>query len=354
MTFASTDGNPTIATLPLVVGGNYGFTVDWGDGSSNTISSWNDVNKTHTYGNSDRYYIIVSGTIRGFSYDEAATPQVQRDQLREITEFGPLAIGAAGQTDNYTFAGCVNLEIISAPTGPSLLYSTSLVGMFSGCALLRDITNTNTWNLTNVTSLESTFEGCAAFAPGSLQWNTTNIISMSKMFLNCTSFNTDISQFITSGVTNMSSMFEGASLYNARVDSWNVSNVLDMTNMFNGAINYNQPLYSWERIAGSDISTLSNVTNMSGMFYGAFDFNQDISNWDITSVEDLTNFMAYKDATNYSRDYYDALLNGWSSLLLKNSVIADFGSINYTSTGEVGRDILTDTYFWSITDGGIV
>jgi hypothetical protein len=93
---------------------------------------------------------------------------------------------------------------------------------------------------------------------------------------------------------------------------------------------------------------------MSGMFSEAFEFNQDISNWDISSVENLSNFMAFKDATNYSTDNYDALLNGWSSLLLQNGVLADFGSINYTSTGEVGRDILTDTYFWNITDGGIV
>jgi surface protein len=152
----------------------------------------------------------------------------------------------------------------------------------------------------------------------------------------------------------MTSIFENAILFNQPLSDWNVSNVTNMSNMFSGAIRFNQPLSNWERIVGLEVSTLAQVTNMSGMFSGAFDFNQDISNWDITSVTNLTNFMANKDATNYSTTNYDALLNGWSSLFLNNYIIADFGSINYTSTGEVGRNILTDTYFWSITDGGIV
>jgi surface protein len=226
--------------------------------------------------------------------------------------------------------------------------------MFKGCTSLTNITNTTQWDLKDVTSLESTFEGCTAFNPVSLQWNTVTVLTMRKMFLDCTSFNADINGFNTFNVGDMSSMFKNATSFDRYIGDWNVSNVIDMTNMFNNAITYKRSLSNWERIVGADVSTLSNVTNMSGMFSGAFEFNEDISNWDITSVENLTNFMAFKDATNYSTANYDALLNGWSSLLLKISLSVDFGSINYTSTGEVGRDILTGTYFWSIIDGGIV
>jgi surface protein len=184
--------------------------------------------------------------------------------------------------------------------------------MFSGCTSLRYVANTVQWDLKDVTSLESTFEGCTVFNPGNenqLLWDTANILSMKKMFLNCTYYDTDISQFNTGNVRDMSSMFENAVAFDQRIESWNVGNVLDMSNMFSRAIKFNQSLSNWERIVGLEVSTLSNVTNMSGMFNEAFEFNQDISNWDISSVEDLTNFMAYKDATNYTTTNYDALLN---------------------------------------------
>jgi hypothetical protein len=92
---------------------------------------------------------------------------------------------------------------------------------------------------------------------------------------------------------------------------------------------------------------------MVSMFRGAETFNQDISTWVISSVGDLTDFMAGKTSSDYSTTNYDALLNAWSLLTVQANVTADFGTIQYTSSGEAGRDILTNlTNNWTINDGG--
>ena len=48
---------------------------------------------------------------------------------------------------------------------------------------------------------------------------------------------------------------------------------------------------------------------------------------------------------------YDALLNGWSSRAQQRYVELT-GSSKNTSAGLAGRNILTSSYGWSISDGG--
>jgi len=89
----------------------------------------------------------------------------------------------------------------------------------------------------------------------------------------------------------------------------------------------------------------SNVTLMPGMFYGAVNFNQDISNWDVSQVVQMNNMLngSYLDTDNYN-----ALLNGWSSQTLQSGVQFGAEGLVYTSTGLIGRNILTGTYNWTI------
>jgi hypothetical protein len=39
---------------------------------------------------------------------------------------------------------------------------------------------------------------------------------------------------------------------------------------------------------------------------------------------------------------------------LKPNLSINFGSIKYTAAGQAGKDILTNTYGWTITDGGVI
>jgi hypothetical protein len=54
--------------LPLNCTGSVNFIVDWGDGSSNTITSCTDVAKTHTYPSAGTYTVKIIGEIGGWGF----------------------------------------------------------------------------------------------------------------------------------------------------------------------------------------------------------------------------------------------------------------------------------------------
>jgi surface protein len=116
--------------------------------------------------------------------------------------------------------------------------------------------------------------------------------------------------------------------------------------MFQGSMPLIQDIGSWD---------VSSVTNMSDMFRSADAFNQNIGSWNVSNVTNFTGFMTGKTAANYSAANLDSIYNGWSALptLSLNEAIS-FGTIQYTAAGQAGKDILTNTYGWTITDGGVI
>jgi len=58
--------------------------------------------------------------------------------------------------------------------------------------------------------------------------------------------------------------------------------------------------------------------------------------------------------TTLSTANYDALLNGWSELILQNSVEFDGGNSKYSSASEAAKAKIISDFNWTITDGGKV
>ena len=96
-TTGSVSGSNQIS-LPLESDGTYNFTVDWGDGSSDTITSWNQAEVTHTYAFSGTYTVKISGTIEGFRFNNGG----DRTKIIDISQWGILKLGNNG---TY-FSGC--------------------------------------------------------------------------------------------------------------------------------------------------------------------------------------------------------------------------------------------------------
>ena len=187
---------------------------------------------------------------------------------------------------------------------------------FFGCSNMLT-TATDAPNLSNVTNMYAMFTSASSANPDTTNWDVSNVTSMRSMFTNATSANPDTSNWDVSSVTDMSFMFQNATSANPNTSNWNVSSVTDMKAMFRFATVANPNTSNWN---------VSNVTDMSFMFEDS-----------ALSVENLT-----------------ACYENWSQLNLQQNVSFSAGTTKYNSSGQAGRDILVNTYNWTITDGGQV
>ena len=356
------DGQPTI-TLPLVGTGNFNFSVNWGDGNTDTITGGGGLiygYSSHTYITGGQYLVYISGTIEGWSFEQGG----DGPKLTSISQWGDLILGS----NSYHFAGCSNLDLSFVSDVLNLNGVTNLSGIFANCGSLTGINNINSWDVSGITNMSSMFDS-STFNQDISSWSVSSVTDMSYMFYG-SQFNQDISGWTVSNVTNMSTMF-GSTPFNQDISSWNVSGVTNMSSMFALSV-FNQDISSWNVSSVTDMSymfygsqfqqdisgwTVSNVTDMSYMFASAT-FNQDISSWNITNVSDMSGFM--NDKISYS--YYDDILNSWSMMstgwppitTLYNGVTLDMGTIQYTAAGADARQDIIDNYSWTINDGGLV
>jgi surface protein len=354
----------TQAKLPLKSNGVYNFTVNWGDGNSDNITTWNQAETTHTYANIGTYIITIDGTCQGFAFELTG----DRQKLLSITSFGNVIFG----NYNGIFDGCVNLDLSAVTDTPNLSTMNTLQNMFRFCRNLTTVNNINLWDVSGINNMNSLFEETDNFNDGGIgDWNVSNVTDMTDMFLaaftfnqpignwdvsnvttmiymfhNATSFNQDISGWDVSGVTShMTRMFRGATAFNQPIGAWNVGNVRYMGEMFQNATAFNQPIGGWD---------MGNVEGAGSMFQNATAFNQNIGGWNVSNVTVFSDFMAGKTAANYSATNLDAIYNGWSLLTLNPNEDINFGTIKYTSAGQAGKNILTGApNNWTITDGGI-
>ena len=161
------------------------------------------------------------------------------------------------------------------------------------------------------------------------------------MFLNATIANPIVTNWNVSNVIDMANLFQNADCTNIDVSNWNTSSAISMNNMFQG-INGNPDVSNWD---------VSNAINMSGMFRNATNANPDCRNWNVVSLTDASNMLTDSDL---SVENLTACYENWSQLNLQHNVDFSAGNTKYNASGQAGRDILVNTYNWTIEDGGQV
>jgi len=266
--------------------------------------------------------------------------------------------------DADRFNGDINTWDVSSVTNMSSMFFSSNFNQ-----------NISAWDVSSVTDMQRMF-GSSRFNQDISAWDVSSVTNMSLMFgsnfyNNGTSFNQDIGAWDVSSVTDMSAMFY-ASNFNQDISAWDVSSVTDMQRMFGFTV-FNQNISAWDVSSVTNMSGMfgfsnfnqyisawdvSSVTNMSWMFesyYGTTQglptqqlFFQDISAWDVSSVTNMTGMFYDHHVRNY-----DALLNAWSNLQLNSDVNFDAGYSQYSPSSQAARDILTNTYDWEVSDGGV-
>jgi surface protein len=154
--------------LPLESSGTYNFTVDWGDGSQDTITTWNQAQTTHTYATAGTYTLSIVGVIEGFRF---AQSNQDRNKILSISTFGNLKLG----NNNGYFTGCGNLVLSSVSDVLDLSGTTNLLNMFSGCNSLTTIANVGSWDVSNVTNMSYMFSGTNLFNDDLSNWDTSSV-----------------------------------------------------------------------------------------------------------------------------------------------------------------------------------
>lgn len=250
--------------LPLDVDGTYDFSVDWGDGTSNIISSYDSPDATHTYSVPGEYEISIKGTCNGWRFNNTG----DRLKLLEVKTFGPKF--GFGDKRSYLY-GCSNLFEL----GPDLRNIINLYAAFRNCSKLQGL------NLVN--------------------WNITGCTSLNQCFYGTTIFNADISNWDTSQVGSLGYTFHTARAFNQPIGKWDVSNVGSMFYTFRDADAFNSDISNW------NTSRMSNTYNM---FYGANVFNQDLSRWTVKSATSMGTMFA---GSALSVENYSRLLIGWAN-----------------------------------------
>jgi len=321
------DGDLTV-TLPLLSGREYDFTVDWGDGNTDTITSHDDVDKNHTYASAGDYTISISGLVEAWYFANTG----DKDKIIAVTELGTVGWREFWQA----FRGCTNLTTFE---GGDLSNVTTISSMFSDSPNVTP--NTSGWNTQNIKHMSEAFLNAASANPDTSNWDTSSLTNLQSAFDGATSANPDVSNWDTSRVTTIYSTFANSTI-NPDVSKWDTSNVTIMGTAFYQNTAANPDVSNWDT---------SKVQSFYAMFYGATSANPDMSGWDFSSI--LTFIQSVDNMfvgnTSLSTENYNNLLIGLDATGISNLNLHG-GSATCSGAGCTAKANLQGRS-WTITDG---
>lgn len=319
----------TMVTLALV--GEVDATVDWGDGTMETVTTRSPY---HVYDIDGIYTVSVTGSVTEYNSSRYGGAASEKEKLINVDSWGQLGFTSM----DHAFYRCHNLLSVPA-TSEGIEAVADMSGMFHSAWSFKG--NIGDWDTSSVTNMTEMFaHASSSFNQDIGGWDTSSVTNMSGMFKCILEFNQDIGNWDTSSVTDMSEMFYHASSFNQDIGNWDTSSVIDMNQMFNGAWRFNQDIGGWDTSSVIDMSAMffdtmmfnqdisgwdtSGVTDMYKMFYRARMFNQDISSWDTSNVTDMDYMFASAYAfnqnlsawcvPNFSRTpyYFDRGVTNWT------------------------------------------
>jgi hypothetical protein len=278
--------------LPLISSGNYDFNIDWGDGSSDTITTFDDPALTHTYSIAGTYTILITGNLFEYIYFNNSGDRLK---MLEILRFDLLSYGLSGAN---SFLGCENL-VFSSTRSPQTGSATNLSRAFENTQLSSLPENID---FSNVTNLQQAFENTQLTSlPENIDFSS--VTNLNKVF-----FNTPLSSLPDnidfSSVENLERAFVNTFLSSLPVNI-NFSNVT----------NLNRAFVNTQLLSLPDNIDFSSVTNLQFAF-----FNTPLSslpeNIDFSSVTDFTSAFQNCNLNSQGIDVFLAacVANGRSNL----------------------------------------
>lgn len=276
-------------TLPLVNNGAYDFQVNWGDGSRDTITTWDSEAKTHSYKEEGIYSVKITGTLSGWAFGGPDSKYAESAlQITEINQWGMLDLGETSRQ----FYGCRNLKI-SAQDIPDLSGVSSLENVFRDCLSIDKIPNIELWNTAHISNMSGMFRNAPLFDGDISGWNTENVVHISDMFLGAVSFSHSLSAWDLSKITNWDRGMENMEQLQNFWKSYDASKTFTST---------------WKIISSNQKITLPLVMN------GVYHF---IVDWGDGHQDEITGWQDEVKTHNYeSNGTYElkitGIIEGWS------------------------------------------
>ena len=135
--------------LPLLNNGNYNFKVNWGDGLTSNITSYNQAEILHTYASSGIYTITITGICDGWSFYNSG----DKFKIVSVLQWGILKLGKL----IGNFYGCKYLDLSIVSDVLNLTGITALDLLFMDCKALTTIAKLDEWDFTTVKTMEAIF-----------------------------------------------------------------------------------------------------------------------------------------------------------------------------------------------------
>ena len=200
--------------LPLPTGYAYNFTVDWGDGKQDSITSATDPLITHAYISPGQYDIYLWGVCEGWSFFNTG----DKDKLTRIRKYGNVGLGnLAG-----AFYGCGNLTTPLPIDGAVLSQNTTLENAFRECNSPGfSGVNISSMDTPSVVSTAAMFKDCTQMQSFSaVGINMMGVTSIDDMFDGCTALTSlDVSDFDVRSVTSAIGFATGVAMGTANLDA---------------------------------------------------------------------------------------------------------------------------------------
>ena len=182
--------------------------VDWGDGNTDDITTYNQSEVTHTYSSAGTYTIKITNALKGFRFNNGG----DKLKMLEIQNWGVFELNR-----NKTFKGCNNLTM-SATDEPTIT-STSMAEIFNDCFALVSTSGFSAWDMSSVTNISQMLRDTLMNAPINA-WDVSNVTNMTSTLAGNTAFNQDISSWDVAKVTTGSNfLLSGSGFSTANYDA---------------------------------------------------------------------------------------------------------------------------------------
>ena len=199
----------------LVLPMSAGKTVDWGDGTVNTLN-------THTYLTpTTNHEVKIFDSVSDFRYNDGGDCKKLISISCAVHQF--FTINSSG-----TFFGCENA--VSFDIANPMTTGFNLASTFRQCSSATTI-NTSTWDTALIQNFAGMFFDCFLANPPVGNFDMGLADNINNMFRNCISATPDTSTWNTPLLARATNAFDGATLANPVISGWSYGAFINGINM---------------------------------------------------------------------------------------------------------------------------